>query len=956
MKEHFDVTGMSCSACSARVQKAVKALNGIDDVNVNLLKNSMVVDFDPTKTGTEQIEDAVKKAGYSAIVKSEERGKGTTASSKPQEDIQAEELKNMETRLWVSIVFSVPLMYIAMAPMVGLPSPSFLSGHQNAAVNALTQFLLTIPVVFVNFKFFNIGFRSLFSRAPNMDSLVAIGSAASVFFGLFALYMMLIGLSAGNEELVAKYAHNLYFDSAAMILTLITVGKYFEARAKKRTTNAISKLLELVPDTAVVQRDGKDIEVSVDEIRPGEIVVLKTGQRIPVDGVVKEGTGSVDESSLTGESLPVEKEADSALSGGTLVTQGHFLMQVTKVGEDTALAQIIKLVDEATSSKAPVARLADKVSGIFVPTVIALAVIASVTWMLLGYSWEFALMIGVSVLVISCPCALGLATPTAIMVGSGKGAEQGILFKSAEAIESSEKVNAVVLDKTGTVTEGKPSVTDIVLFNGQTLDELLQKVYAVESKSEHPLATAISSYCAEVQISLSSSSDFKQVSGSVSGTVGNEKVEIGNLKALNIQNSQITEQALSLARQGKTPLIVKINGATKGIIAVADPIKPDSKIAIEAMKKAGQEVWMVTGDNEVTAKAVASKVGIDHIESGVLPSDKEKIVRRLQGEGKRVIMVGDGINDAPALARADVGIAIGAGTDVAIESADIVLMKNRLTDVVNAENLSHSTMNNIRQNLFWAFFYNIIGIPVAAGVFYPVLGWTLSPMIAAAAMSMSSVSVVSNALRLRGWKPKLVFNQEQRKASGANAAVISVTLKQETASVASHSASHTKAVLIEGMMCSHCSSAVEKGLSKLPGVQSVKVDLKDQLATIVFNGELSDETIKSTVEKLGYQVVKIEDLAAHERGEVLSRTQDKRKCCQTEKPVLHTKKVVIEGMMCSHCSSAVEKGLSKLPGVKNVEVDLKDKLAVLRYREVLSDETIKATVEKLGYSVKKIEE
>lgn len=397
--------------------------------------------------------------------------------------------------------------------------------------------------------------------------------------------MMLIGLSAGNQELVAKYAHNLYFDSAAMILTLITVGKYFEARAKKRTTNAISKLLELVPDTAVVQRDGKDIEVSVDEIRPGEIVVLKTGQRIPVDGVVKEGTGSVDESSLTGESLPVEKETGSVLSGGTLVTQGHFLMQVTKVGEDTALAQIIKLVDEATSSKAPVARLADKVSGIFVPTVIALAIIASVTWMLLGYSWEFALMIGVSVLVISCPCALGLATPTAIMVGSGKGAEQGILFKSAEAIESSEKVNAVVLDKTGTVTEGKPSVTDIVLFNGQTLDELLQKVYAVESKSEHPLANAISNYCAEVQISLSPSSDFKQVSGSVSGTVGNEKVEIGNLKALSIQNSQITEQALSLARQGKTPLIVKINGTPKGIIAVADPIKPDSKIAIEAMKK-----------------------------------------------------------------------------------------------------------------------------------------------------------------------------------------------------------------------------------------------------------------------------------------------------------------------------------------------------------------------------------
>ncbi len=859
MKEHFDVSGMSCSACSARVEKAVKAVEGVQDVNVNLLKNSMVVDFDPAKTGTQIIEEAVKKAGYSASAKEDSPSQGSKTQSKPQEDAQADELKNMKMRLWVSVLFSVPLMYIAMAPMVGLPNPPFLSGHQNAAVNALTQFLLTIPVVFVNFKFFNIGFRSLFAGAPNMDSLVAIGSAASVFFGLFALYMMLNGLSAGDQELVAKYAHNLYFDSAAMILTLITVGKYFEARAKKRTTNAISKLLELVPPTAIVQRDGKDVEMSVADIRPGEIVVLKTGQRIPVDGIVKEGSGAVDESSLTGESLPVEKEVGASLSGGTLVTQGHFLMEVTKVGDDTALAQIIKLVDEATSSKAPVARLADKVSGIFVPTVIAIAVIASAVWMLLGYSWEFALMIGVSVLVISCPCALGLATPTAIMVGSGKGAEKGILFKSAEAIENSEKINTVVLDKTGTVTEGKPSVTDVVLFNNQSLEEFLQKVYAVESKSEHPLANAISNYCAESKITISPSSDFKQIQGSVSGTVNGERVEIGNLKALDIHNDEIKKLAFNLASEGKTPLAVKIHGVPKGIIAIADPIKSDSKTAIDAMKKAGQEVWMVTGDNEVTAKAVAAKVGIDHIESGVLPSDKEKIVRRLQAQGKRVIMVGDGINDAPALARADVGIAIGAGTDVAIESADVVLMKNSLTDVVNAENLSHSTMNNIRQNLFWAFFYNIIGIPVAAGVFYPVLGWTLSPMIAAAAMSLSSVSVVSNALRLKGWKPKLAGSSVQTQQRAVSAEVKSINLTTEERPQTTQTGVHTKKVFIDGMMCTHCSSAVEKGLSKLSGVESVTVDLKDKFAVIRYLGELSDDLINKTVEKLGYTVLRIED-------------------------------------------------------------------------------------------------
>ncbi len=1002
MKENFDVTGMSCSACSARVEKAVSKVPGVDSVNVNLLKNSMVVDFDPSRTNTDRIISAVTEAGYGA----QQKSTNNVAAPNQKKNLHAEdddsEIKNMKLRLIVSVLFSIPLMYVAMAPMVSQPLPSWLSGHQNIAINAFTQFLLTIPVVFINFKFFRIGFKSLFQGAPNMDSLVAIGSAASIFFGLFSFYMILIGLSENNASMVTQYGHNLYFDSAAMILTLITLGKFFEARAKKRTTNAISKLLELVPEEATILKDGKEIKVNVSQILPNDLVVLKTGERIPVDGIVEEGDGAVDESSLTGESLPVEKAAGSSLSGGTLVNQGHFIMKVTKVGEDTALAQIIKLVDDATSSKAPVARLADKVSGIFVPTVIGIAVLASVIWMLLGYSWEFALMIGVSVLVISCPCALGLATPTAIMVGSGKGAQNGILFKSAEAIENGEKATAVVLDKTGTVTAGKPFVTDLIVFNNNDEKGILSKVFAVENKSEHPLAVAICNFCRSHAIELSEAGSFSQVAGSVSGIVGTEKVEIGNLKALGIKFPEIEELFDKLAYDGKTPLLVQIEGKPSAVIAISDPIKEDSKIAIEAMLERGQKVWMVTGDNEKTAKAVASKVGITQVVSGVLPADKEKIVRKLQSEGNKVIMVGDGINDAPALAAADIGIAIGAGTDVAIESADIVVMKSRLTDVVNAELLSHSTMNNIRQNLFWAFFYNVIGIPVAAGVFYPLLGWTLNPMIAAAAMSLSSVSVVSNALRLRGWKPK--FNEDSNDAEDQD---VDVEIKKINMSFEDKQENVQKSSMeigVDGMTCGHCTKAVEKAIYQLLGVQSVRADLDHKKVSVNYSGDLSANAVKEAISNAGYLpydlktndlkefVVKVDGMTCSHCTKAVEKALLAIPNIKSVKADLEKKEVIftyegslpidaakdaiknvgyvpveepkeervksaeigVDGMMCSHCTRAVEKAVTVIPGIKTVKADLDGKKVLIEYKGDLPKREIKESIKKAGYSVYEI--
>ena len=932
MKKNFDVTGMTCSACSNRVEKAVSHVPGVEDVNVNLLKNSMTVDYDETKTGLEQIIQAVTDAGYGA---SEKQAAGSPAAKSVDPTLAAKkEAAQMKTRLYVSLFFAAILMMLAMGPMVGMPLPEVMSGTKGAPINALTQFLLALPVVFVNFKYFTVGFKTLWQRSPNMDSLVAIGSSASLLFGLFALYMMLYALGQGDEATLHHYAHNLYFDSAAMILALITLGKYFESRAKHKTTDAISQLMSLVPDKAVVLKDGKETEVPVSSVQVGDIVVLKTGSRVPVDGIVVKGSGALDESSLTGESIPVDKKEGEELSASTLLTQGYIEMRATKVGGDTALAQIIKLVDEATSTKAPVARLADKVSGIFVPTVISIAIIAAIVWMLCGYSWEFALEIAVSVLVISCPCALGLATPTAIMVGTGRGARNGILFRSAEAIESLEKVDAVVLDKTGTVTSGKPSLTDVIAFGNVKPEELLTLVASVEQKSEHALATAIVEGAKALNLSLKEASDFVQQLGNISGTCDGKSVRIGNKSVISSEDAKAKELADGLADEGKTPLYVIADGKMVGLLAIADPIRPDSKQAIEAMQAKGKEVWMLTGDNEKTARAVAARVGIKNVRAEVKPADKEAVVRELQARGKKVLMVGDGINDAPSLVRADVGAAIGAGTDVAIEAADVVLMKSRLSDVVNASALSHSTMLNIRENLFWAFIYNIIGIPVAAGVFYTAFGWILNPMIAAAAMSMSSVSVVTNALRLRGWKPVLRDSGNSDKSSDQvllpslrQLADVAVEAEQKDAT------GFVYKVGVEDMMCEHCVKAVKGALEKIPGVVSADVSLEQKSAVVRADRALSQEEVTDAIKAEDYEVTSFEAVS-------------------TPKEAVAIK---IDGMMCEHCVKAVTKALSGIDGVTVLSVSLEDGLAKVAVPEGFDTEKLKAPIEDEGYQVVNIE-
>lgn len=925
-KKNFDVTGMSCSACSARVEKAVSSIPGVDNVNVNLLKNSMTVEFDDAKTNVGEIVKAVTDAGYGASERSEDKGGSVQTADPALEAKKASE--EMKFRLWVSLIFAGILMILAMGPMLGMPLPEILSGTKNAPINALTQFLLTLPVIFVNFKYFRNGFKSLWHRAPNMDSLVAIGSAASVLFGLFALYMMLWALAQGNEKQLAHYAHNLYFDSAAMILALITLGKYFESRAKHKTTDAISKLMALVPENALVERDGKQEVVPLEQIAVGDLVLLKTGSRVPVDGVVEDGSGTVDESSLTGESVPVEKTVGSQMSASTLLTSGYIKMKATRVGGDTALAQIIKLVDEATSTKPPVARLADKISGIFVPTVISIAIAASLVWLMLGYSWEFALMIGVSVLVISCPCALGLATPTAIMVGSGRGAQNGILFRSAEAIETTEKVNVIVLDKTGTVTSGKPALTDVVSFSLPP-KELLSLVASVENKSEHPLAAAVVDGAKSLEVPLREASNFTQNLGNVSAQVIGKNVKIGN-KSVVVGElpEQVRELADQLADQGKTPLYVLLDGKLSGLIAAADPVRADSKDAVQAMLKQDKEVWMLTGDNIKTAQAVAAQVGIKNIRAEVKPAEKEALVRELQEAGKKVMMVGDGINDAPSLARADVGAAIGAGTDVAIEAADIVIMKSRLSDVVNAGALSHSCMNNIRENLFWAFIYNIIGIPVAAGVFYTVFGWALNPMIAAAAMSMSSVSVVSNALRLRRWRPVLsgaMDNENQRMEPKLMNLAIEKT--------AAETPKYEYKIYISGMMCQHCVKAVTGMITGLPGVIDCKVDLEKGTADVQSSAPIDEAKLKSLIEEDGYKLESIECISTPGQTKGFNYL------------------LGIEGMMCCHCVKSVTKKLSGLDGVVHCEVSLESKSAQVESSKPITESEFQQAIEEEGYEL-----
>lgn len=744
MTGKFDITGMTCSACSARVDKAVRSLDGVNEVNVNLLMNNMSVDYDGDAVTEGEIIGAVIAAGYGASKAGEKK---TEKRDTGVED----EIKSMKIRLIVSVALLVPLMYLSMGHMWNFPLVNlWIKGYEDALAFAFTQLLLTLPIVIINRKYFINGFKTLFHGAPNMDSLIAIGSGASLVYGIVAIYCIGYGLGHGNKELVESYMMNLYFEGAATIVTLITLGKYLETRAKGKTSRAIEKLIDLSPKTAVVIRNGKEKTVAVEDVKVGEYVVVKAGQTVPLDGVITEGNGAVDESAITGESIAVEKTVGDSVTGATVNKSGYFMFRVEKVGEDTTLAQIISLVEEAASSKAPISKLADKVAGVFVPVVIGIAIVTAVVWLLIGKGAPFAFTMAVSVLVISCPCALGLATPTAIMVGTGRGAQLGILIKSAESLETACKTDTVVLDKTGTITEGKPSVTDIIP-NGVTENELLSVAAAVENASEHPLARAIVEKAKGIDIKTAE--DFKQTAGrGVSGIVNGKKILAGNYKMMCENNVTATENT-ALASEGKTALYFAADGKFIGIIAVADTVKETSRAAIDAMRDMKLKVVMLTGDNKVTAEAIRKSLSLTDAIAEVLPSGKEAEVRRLQSEGRSVAMVGDGINDAPALTRADVGVAIGAGTDVAIEAADVVLMKSDLRDAVTAMKLSRAVMRNIKQNLFWAFFYNVLGIPVAAGALYWLGGFCLNPMIAAAAMSFSSVFVVSNALRLRFFKP-----------------------------------------------------------------------------------------------------------------------------------------------------------------------------------------------------------
>ncbi len=846
MKQKFDVTGMSCSACSAHVEKAVSRVPGVDQVQVNLLQNSMVVEYEDEATDAAAIIHAVEDAGYGASVKDAHE-----PAKKAENDLQkrtAEEAKKMKHRLGWSIVFLIVLMYISMGHMLGWPLPGILLGHENMMIFALTQLFLTLPIMYLNRKYYENGFKSLFHGAPNMDTLVAMGSTAAFVYSVSRLYVMGYAMGRGETDMAHMAAMNLYFESAAMILTLVTIGKYMESRSKNRTSDAITKLVDLAPKTALVVRNGRETEIPADQVQVGETVIVKPGQGIPVDGVILEGTGTVDESAITGESIPVEKKVGDRVTGATVNRAGYFQMKADRIGEDTTLSQIIRLVEEAGGSKAPIAKLADKVSGIFVPVVITIAVITIIVWLLSGATFSFALASGIAVLVISCPCALGLATPTAIMVGTGRGAEQGILIKSGESLETAHLVDTVVLDKTGTITEGHPAVAAVRTAPGVTEAELLGLAASLEKASEHPLAEAIVRYAEEAEVEVSQATEFAAEAGQgVSGMVSGRKVLAGNQKMMDAQKvilDGMDAEAGKLSEEGRTVLYIAADQKLLGMIAVADPVKKTSAEAIREMEQMGLDVVMLTGDHEKTARAIQKQLGISRVIAQVLPQDKEREVRRLQEEGHKVAMVGDGINDAPALARADVGIAIGAGTDVAIESADIVLMKSDLLDAVTAVQLSRAVIRNIKENLFWAFCYNAIGIPLAAGVFYPLLNWQLSPMFGSAAMSFSSVFVVCNALRLKGFQPGF------RKKRGGKTTAVSAEKKKGELTM-------KKTIKIEGMMCSHCTGRVDKALNALDGVTAT-VSLEDKAAYVTVDGAVTDEELKKAVVDAGYEVTGIE--------------------------------------------------------------------------------------------------
>ena len=864
MQEKYNVTGMTCAACQARVQKSVSNLTGVQECNVNLLKNSMVVTYDDKNVNSGQIIAAVEKAGYGASIQ-QVKGKSAAQAVSPVDTVK-KEYETMKRRVIWSFVFTIPLFYISMGHMMGWPLPGFFLGTENSMIYALTLFLLALPVAIINNKYYRMGFKTLFHGSPNMDSLIALGSGASLAYGVYALYKIAWGFGYGDLAMVNQFTHDLYFEGAGTILTLITLGKFFEARAKGRTSDAINKLMNLAPKKATVVRNGVETVIPAEEVEKGDILIVKAGESVPVDGVLLEGSGSVDESAITGESIPVDKQAGDKVIGATINQSGYFRMRADKVGDETALSQIIKLVDEATSSKAPIAKLADKVAGIFVPIVIGIALLAMVVWLICDATFEFAITIAVSVLVVSCPCALGLATPTAIMVGTGRGASNGILIKSAEALETAHSVNVVVMDKTGTITQGKPVVTDLACQSGVTEDYLLQIAASLEKLSEHPLARAIVAEAEKRNTQFLPVEQFEQIPGQgIKGSIQGLACLAGNQKLLNAEG--IHDEALEqlqdqMADQGKTPLFFAAAGKLIGMVAVADVVKPTSKQAIADLQTMGIEVVMLTGDHKKTAEAIRKQIGVDRVVAEVLPQDKEREVRTLQASGKKVAMVGDGINDAPALARADVGIAIGAGTDVAMESADIVLMRNDLLDVTGAIELSKATIRNIKENLFWAFFYNIIGIPIAAGCWYTAFNLKMNPMVAALAMSFSSVFVVSNALRLRFFKPKhgsaVSDNTTETSTSvTTESPVQKISVKQTTIKQSNGGTTMKKELMIEGMMCQNCVKHVTHALEGISGASHVQVSLEDKKATVEVPESVTDETLKAAVTEAGYEVTGI---------------------------------------------------------------------------------------------------
>ena len=893
--ERFHITGMTCAACQANITRNVGKLDGVEEVNVSLLANQMTVAYDEEKTDEQAIIHAVTEIGYGAS------GTGTEAQKdsgfgkewQSRREMTEENQKEMQRRLITSVAILIPLMYVAMGPMMSLPVPGFLVGMENSLISALTQLLLTVPVMIINRHFYQSGFKALVKKAPNMDSLVAIGSAAAFVYGVFSMYRMAYGFGHGDMDLVHQYGHELYFESCAMILTLITVGKYLEARSKAKTSDALRKLVDLAPKTAVVLRDGIEQVIPAENVTAGDIVVIKPGGSIPVDGVVTEGHGYVDQAAITGESVPVEKKAGDEVISATINKNGSFLFRASRVGDDTTLAQIIRLVDEAGNTKAPIARLADRVSGVFVPTVIIIAILTAIVWLIAGQSFEFALSNAIAVLVISCPCALGLATPVAIMVGTGKSAEYGILIKSAVSLETLHSIDTIVLDKTGTITVGHPSVTDVILWNKKnTREEFLAAAAAVEAGSEHPLAVAVVEKAGQEGLVLPKTEAFDSLAGrGVSAVINGKRYLAGNMAFLQENGllkqpelqKKVQEQADSLASEGKTPLLFACDEEMEGIIAVADTVRETSKAALRQFKEAGLKVVMLTGDNRITAEAIRKRLDIEEAISEVMPTQKESCIRELQEKGHKVAMVGDGINDAPALTRADVGIAIGAGTDIAIDSADVVLMKDSLADVVTAIDLSKSVIRNIRMNLFWAFFYNVCGIPVAAGLLYPMFNIRLSPMIGAAAMSLSSVCVVTNALRLRFFKGRTLPSdtaEEQKKNGTADSGTAELRTAEISAGDDSHESNKEanwevkkeerngekmpsgkgekemeKVIEVEGMMCAHCQMHVQKALAAVEGVSEAAVDLEAKKAVVKLSQEVSDETLMKAVEDAGYTAV-----------------------------------------------------------------------------------------------------